>query len=366
MKQKFRVSSFGFRVVAIAWLLAARTAGGATWPEPTPGDFTIKNFKFQKGETLPEVKIHYVTLGKPARDARGRVRNAVLVLHGTGGSHRQFLSANFAGELFGAGQLLDAATHYIVIPDNVGHGQSSKPSDGLHAKFPRYTYADMIEIQRRLLVDGLGVDHLFLVLGTSMGGMHAWLWGERFPGFMDGLVPLASAPMPIAGRNRMWRKMVIDAIRNDPEWKGGEYTKPPRGMIEAIHWLLVASPGPFQLQKTLPNRDAADAYVEEQTRQRLTTTDANDLLYAAEASREYDPSPDLEKISAPLLAINFSDDFINPPELGVFEKLVARVPHGKAVLIRAGEEARGHSTHTWPATYRKELAAFLAEIARPN
>ena len=179
MKTTFRVSSFGFRVVAIAWLLAARTAGGATWPEPTPGNFTIKNFKFQTGETLPEVKIHYVTLGKPARDERGRVTNAVLVLHGTGGSHKQFLAANFAGELFGAGQLLDAATHYIVIPDNIGHGQSSKPSDGLHAKFPRYTYADMIEIQHRLLVDGLEVDHLFLVLGTSMGGMHAWLWGER-------------------------------------------------------------------------------------------------------------------------------------------------------------------------------------------
>jgi homoserine O-acetyltransferase len=335
-----------------------------SWPEPAPGDFVIKGFRFGTGETLAEVKIHYVTLGRPARDAKGRVTNAVLILHGTGGSHKQFLSANFAGELFGPGQLLDAATHYIVIPDGVGHGQSTKPSDGLHAKFPRYTYADMIEIQHRLLVDGLSVDHVSLVMGTSMGGMHTWQWGERYPGFMDGLVPLASMPMAIAGRNRMWRKMVIDAIRNDPEWMGGDYTKPPRGMIEAIHWLLIASPGPLQLQKTLPSRDAADKYVDEQTRQRLTTTDANDLLYAVEASREYDPSPDLETITAPLLAINFSDDFINPPELTAFEKLVARVPHGKAVLIQAGEDARGHSTHTWPATYRRELAAFLAEIHR--
>jgi homoserine O-acetyltransferase len=199
-----------------------------------------------------------------------------------------------------------------------------------------------------------------------MGGMHTWLWGERYPAFMDGLVPLASAPMRIAGRNRMWRKMVIDAIRNDPEWMGGDYAKPPRGMIEAIHWLLIASPGPLQLQKALPNRDAADRYVEEQTRQRLTTTDANDLLYAVEASREYDPSPDLEKIGAPLLAINFSDDFINPPELGVFDKLVARVPRGKAVLVHAGEDARGHSTHTWPATYHQHLASFLAELDRPR
>ena len=183
---------------------------------------------------------------------------------------------------------------------------------------------------------------------------------------MDGLAPLASAPMAVAGRNRMWRKMDIDAIRNDPEWMGGDYAKPPRGLIEAIHWLLIASPGPLQLQKALPNREAADKYVEEQTRQRLAVTDANDLLYAVEASREYDPSQDLEKITAPLLAINFSDDFINPPELGAFEKLVRRVPRGRAVLIQAGEDARGHSTHTWPATYRRHLAAFLSEIRRPS
>ena len=361
MRKKFRVWSLGFRVVAVAWVLAARAASGAEYSQPTPGDFVIKNFRFTTGETLPEVKIHYVALGKPARDPKGRVTNAVLILHGTGGSHKQFLSANFAGELFGAGQLLDIATHYIVLPDGIGHGGSTKPSDGLHARFPRYTYDDMVEAQHRLLTDGLRVHHLLLVLGTSMGGMHAWLWAERWPAFADGFVPLASMPMAIAGRNRMWRKIVIDAIRNDPEWMGGEYTKPPRGMFEVIHWLLIASPGPLQLQKSLPTRDAADGYVEEQTRQRLAATDANDLLYAVEASREYDPSPDLAKITAPVLAINFSDDFVNPPELGVFEKLVRRVPRGRAVLIQAGEDARGHSTHTWPATYRSHLAAFLAE-----
>jgi homoserine O-acetyltransferase/O-succinyltransferase len=196
--------------------------------------------------------------------------------------------------------------------------------------------------------------------------MHAWMWAERWPGFADGVVPLSSMPMAIAGRNRMWRKMVIDAIRNDPEWVGGEYTKQPRGLIEAIHWLLIASPGPFQLQKNLPTREAADTYVEDQTRQRLLTTDANDLLYAMEASRDYYPSSDLEKITAPLLAINFVDDFVNPPELGVFEALLRRVPRGRAVLIHAGDDARGHSTHTWPATYRQHLAAFLAEIKRPS
>jgi homoserine O-acetyltransferase len=351
-------------VAVVAAFALACSALGATWPEPVAGDFVIKDFRFGTGETLAEVKIHYVTIGKPARDAKGHVTNAVLILHGTGGSHRQFLSANFAGELFAPGQLLDAATHYIVIADGIGHGQSTKPSDGLHAKFPRYTYADMLEAQHRLLLDGLGVDHLLLLLGTSMGGMHAWMWAERWPAFADGFVPLASMPMAIAGRNRMWRKMVIDAIRNDPEWMGGDYTKPPRGMVEAIHWLLIAPPGPLQLQKNLPARDAADKYVEDQTRQRLTTTDANDLLYAVEASRDYDPSADLERITAPLLAINFSDDFVNPPELGAFEKLVRRVPRGRAVLIHAGDDARGHGSHTWPATYRQHLAAFLAEIAR--
>jgi homoserine O-acetyltransferase len=345
--------------------MAAATMPAATWPEPTAGDFVIKDFRFVSGETLPQVRIHYVTIGRPSWDAKGHVTNAVLILHGTGGSHRQFLSQNFAGELFGPGQLLDAATHFIVIPDGIGHGQSTKPSDGLHAKFPRYTYADMIEAQHRLLVEGLGADHALLVMGTSMGGMHTWMWAERWPSFADGYVPLACLPTTIAGRNRMWRKMVMDAIRNDPEWMGGEYTRQPRGLIEAIHWLLVASPGPLLLQKNLPTRDAADRYVEEQVRQRLTTTDANDLLYAVEASREYDPSPDLEKISAPLFAINFADDFINPPELGLFEKLVARVPRGRAVLIRAGDDARGHGTHTWPATYREPLAAFLSEIRKP-
>lgn len=350
----------------VAALGLACPAFGATWPEPVAGDFVIKDFRFGTGETLPALSIHYVAIGKPARDAKGRVRNAVFILHGTGGSHRQFLSANFAGELFGPGQLLDAATHYIVIADGIGHGQSTKPSNGLHAKFPRYTYADMLEAEHRLLTDGLGVDHLRLLLGTSMGGMHAWMWAERWPGFADGVVPLSSMPMAIAGRNRMWRKMVIDAIRNDQEWLGGEYTKPPRGLIEAIHWLLIASPGPFQLQKNLPTRDAADKYVEDQVRLRLASTDANDLLYAVEASRDYDPSFDLERITAPLLAINFMDDFINPPELGVFEKLVHRVPRGRAVLIHAGNDARGHSTHTWPATYRQHLAAFLAEIELPR
>ena len=347
-------------LLAAVFLAAGDAAAQA--PAPTPGDFAIRNLRFAAGESLPEARIHYVTLGRPSKDAKGHVSNAVLILHGTGGSHKQFLTPNFAGELFGPGQLLDAATHYIVIPDCIGHGLSTKPSDGLHGKFPRYTYADAVDIQHRLLTEGLGVDHLLLVMGTSMGGMHAWLWGERFPAFMDGLVPLASLPAPIAGRNRMWRKMAIDAIRTDPEWAGGDYARQPRGLLEAIHLLMLVGPGPIQLQKTAPTRDVADRYVEEQAAQRFAATDANDLLYALEASRDYDPSADLEKIAAPLLAINFSDDFINPPELGILEKAVRRISKGRAIVVPAGEETRGHGTHSWPAVYRRDLAAFLDAI----
>lgn len=331
----------------------------------TEGDFVIHDFRFASGETLPELRIHYRTLGQPRRDAQGVVRNAVLVLHGTTGSGRNFVGESFAGRLFGKGQLLDAATHYIVLPDGIGHGGSSKPSDGLHARFPRYGYDDMVEAQYRLLTEGLKVDHLRLVMGTSMGGMHTWVWGERHPGFMDGLVPLASVPTAIAGRNRVMRKMAIDAIRGDPEWKGGEYAAPPRqGLRAAVEVLLFMGSSPLYWHTLAPTRDAADAWLEQQMDTRLESMDANDTLYAFEASRDYDPSPGLEKIQAPLLAINSADDVVNPPELGLMEKLMPRVKKGRYVLIPTSPDTRGHGTHSLPAVWGDHLRAFLESLPR--
>jgi len=292
------------------------------------------------------------------------VRNAVLVLHGTTGSGKQFLSENFAGVLFAPGGLLDAATHFLVLPDGIGHGRSSKPSDGMHARFPSYTYDDMIAAQYRLLTEGLGVNHLELVIGTSMGGMHAWMWGERYPAFMDGLVPLASVPAQIAGRNRMLRKMIIDDIRQDPGWNGGDYSEQPRGLRAAVQVLLFMVSSPLQWQKAAPTRDAADRYLEEQMHSRIDGVDANDFLYAFDASRDYDPSPDLGKIEAPLVAINSADDQINPPELGLMEKLVPRVRRGRYILIPTSDATHGHGTHSYPAVWKGYLEDLLRQIER--
>jgi homoserine O-acetyltransferase/O-succinyltransferase len=348
---------------AIAVLaLSAFTLLAADYPPPAERDFVVRDFHFASGEVLPEVRIHYATLGAPRRDAKGVVRNAVLVLHGTGGSLHQFLSDRYAGVLFAPGGLLDASRYFIVIPDNIGHGKSSKPSDGLHAHFPHYDYSDMIELQHRLLVDGLGVNHLFLVTGTSMGGMHTWMWGEQWPDMMDALVPLASLPTQIAGRNRVWRKMMIDDIRSDPEWNGGEYKQQPRGLTAALHLLLLVGSAPLQWQKTMPARDAADKWLEEQVAARRKTTDANDLLYQIESSRNYDPSPQLERIAAPLLAINSADDFINPPELALMESLIKRVRAGRYVLLPITDATRGHGTHTLPAVWGSYLEQFLAPL----
>ena len=335
----------------------------AAWPAAAEHDFVVRDFHFASGEVLPEVRIHYVTIGTPARDEKGVVRNAVLILHGTGGSSQQFLNDHFAGVLFAAGGLLDASRYFIVIPDNIGHGHSSKPSDGMHARFPHYDYDDMVDLQHRLLVDGLGVDHLFLIVGTSMGGMQTWMWGERYPGMMDALVPLASAPTEIAGRNRIWRKMMIDDIRTDPEWLGGEYKQQPRGLVAAVQILLIAGSAPLQWQKAAPTRDSADRWLENQMKSRLSTSDANDLLYALESSRNYNPSSQLERITAPLLAINSADDFINPPELAIVEALMKRVAHGRFVLLPTTPETHGHGTHTWPAVWQQDLRDFLAAIS---
>ncbi len=348
---------------AMATLLALfiLPAAGQDTPAPAQGDFIIRNFKFESGEVLPELKLHYRTLGTPRRDASGTVRNAVLILHGTGGSGAGFLSDQFAGSLFKTGQLLDATTHFIILPDGIGHGQSSKPSNGLRARFPRYGYTDMVTAQYRLLTEGLGINHLRLVMGTSMGGMHTWLWGEKYPDFMDALMPLASLPVQIAGRNRMMRRMVIDSIRNDPEWNNGEYKTQPRGLVSAIYTLLFMTSSPLQWQKQSPTRDAADQFFDNLVRNQLSRTDANDMLYAFDASRDYDPAPALERIKAVLLAINSADDQVNPPELGILEREIKRVKRGRYILIPVSDQTRGHGTHSLPALWKQHLAELLKE-----
>jgi homoserine O-acetyltransferase len=334
----------------------------ASHPGPVEGDFVVKGFRFATGETLPELRLHYRTIGTPVRDAGRVVRNAVLILHGTGGTGAQFLAENFAGELFGPGQLLDASRHFIVLPDGIGHGRSSKPSDGLRMRFPRYTYEDMVVAQHRLLTEGLGVDRLKLVMGTSMGGMHTWMWGQMYPGFMDALMPLASVPAQIAGRNRMIRRMLMDSIRDDPAWNGGDYAEQPRrGLTGALHMLLIMTSAPLQWQKAAPTRDAADQFLAQQIARRLAGLDANDMLYQFDASRDYDPSGGLPRITAPLVAINSADDQVNPPELGLMEALIPRVARGRAVLIPVSDQTRGHSSHSWPVLWKSHLAALLAE-----
>ena len=331
---------------------------------PTEGDYVAKNFVFRSGETLPELRLHYTTLGKPVRNEQGRVTNAVLILHGTGGSGRGFLQPIYAGELLGPGQLLDANKYYIILPDGIGHGKSSKPSDGLHAHFPHYDYDDMVAAQYLLLTKGLGVNHLRLVTGTSMGCMHSFVWGETYPNFMDALMPLACLPVQIAGRNRLWREMAMDAIKKDPEWNGGDYTAEPQQALRSwINLLLIAGSAPLQMQKTLPTRDAADRYLEKAYETRVKDLDANDVLYQLDASRNYDPSGGLEKIGAPVMWINSADDFINPPELDIAEKEVKRMKHATFVLLPVSEQTYGHGTHTHAAVWKQYLAKLLKESA---
>jgi len=336
-----------------------------TAPATTEGDFIVHNFKFHSGESLPDVRLHYTTLGKPVRDAQGRTTNAVLILHGTGGSGHQFLAPYFAGELFGPGQPLDATRYFMVLPDGIGHGQSSKPSDGFHAHFPQYDYDDMVALHYKLLNDGLGVNHLRLIFGTSMGCMHSFVWGETYPDFMDALMPMACLPVQIAGRNRLWRKMVMDGIRNDPEWKGGDYTtEPPQGLRIALDFLIIAGSAPLPMQKSVPTRDDADKYLDKYFHDRIGGLDANDFVYQVNASRNYDPSPQLEKIKAPVMWINSGDDFINPPELGIAEREVKRLKNGRFILIPASEQTFGHGTHTHAGLWKEYLMELLGESAR--
>ena len=351
------------RILAVlaVCVLSNNIATAADYPAPTEGDYVIPNFKFTSGETLPELRMHYRTLGKIEKDASGKVTNAVLIMHGTTGSGAQFIRPEFAGELFGKDQPLDATKFFVVLPDGIGHGKSSKPSDGLDAKFPRYGYVDMVEAQYRLLTDGLGVNHARLVMGTSMGGMHTWLWGEAHPDFMDALMPLASLPTQISGRNRGWRRMVIDAIRNDPAWNGGEYKTQPPSLRTAAEMLWFMSSNPVLRQKESSTLAKTDENLDKFVDQIVKADDANDVLYALEASHDYDPGPDLEKIRAPLLAINSADDLINPPELGILEREIKRVPRGRAIVIPLSDQTRGHGSHTVAALWKDQLIKLLNE-----
>jgi homoserine O-acetyltransferase len=346
----------------VFWTCTAAAEGELATKE---GDFVIRDFAFKDGETLGELRLHYTTLGKPVRDAQGLVTNAVLILHGTGGDGHQFLRPQFSGVLFGPGALLDATKYFIILPDGIGHGKSSKPSDGLRAKFPHYDYDDMVAAQYALLTKGLNVNHLRLVMGTSMGCMHSFVWGEAYPEFMDALMPLACLPVQIAGRNRIWRKMTMDAIKADPAWNGGEYqSEPLAGLRAAADLLVIAGSAPLPMQKNLPTRDAADAYESETIAKDLATLDANDFLYQVDASRNYDPSPKLGTIKAQVMWVNSADDFINPPVLGIAENTVRDIPHARFVLIPISEQTHGHGTHTWAAVWKDYLEELLKKTER--
>jgi len=342
-------------------LFAGTAAAESAWPNQREGDFILKDFRFASGETLGELRLHYTTIGTARRNASGDIVNAVLLLHGTSGTGKTWLTPTLADELFGAGQPLDATAYFIVLPDGIGRGGSSKPSDGLRAKFPHYRYGDMIAATYRLITERLGIGHLRLVLGTSMGGMHSWLWGEMYPDFMDGLVPIASQPIAISGRNWLYRRIGIEAIRNDPDWNGGNYEKNPSHYVYAapVSSLMVESP--IHFQQAAPTREAADALYRKMVEQ-AAKGDANNQLYAIEAVMDYDPSKDIDKIRAKVLAINFADDEVNPPELGVAEPVVQRIRGARFVLVPASDKTHGHYTYMQASFWKAHLAEFLKEL----
>jgi homoserine O-acetyltransferase/O-succinyltransferase len=361
---RLRTAALGAAAAGVAAWLACTPAPAADYPKPTEGDYSIRDFRFVTGETLPELRIHYRTLGTPQRDAKGVVRNAVLILHGTTGRGGNFLRPEFAGELFGAGQPLDAARYYIVLPDDIGHGASSKPSDGLKGRFPHYGYHDMVRAEYLLLTEGLKVNHARLVMGTSMGGMHTWMWGEEHPEFMDALMPLASLPTQISGRNRVWRRLIVDAIRNDPAYQGGDYPSEPPSLRTAEQMLWLMSSNPALRFQEAPTRAQADAVIDAYVAKSVKADDANDVLYALDASSDYDPGPALEKIQAPLIAINTADDLINPPEQGILEREIKRVPHGRAVVMPMSEQTHGHGSHTYAVLWEQYLVELLGSPER--
>ena len=350
----------------LASSLAGLAANAQTshWPAQD-GNYVVRDFHFGSGESIPELKLHYLTLGKPHQDAAGHTDNAVLLLHGTGGDAHSLLNPVFSDVLFGHGQPLDITKFYIILPDDIGHGESSKPSDGLRMHFPQYDYDDMVASQHTMLVEGLHVDHLRLILGTSMGCMQSFVWGETYPAFSDALAPFACLPVELAGRNRMWRYMAMQMIRSDPAWKNGDYTtEPMEGLRGASDLIVIAGSAPLQMQKNYPTRASAEAYVDRAVAFLAAHTDANNFLYYVNASRNYNPEPKLGTITAPVLWINSADDFINPPELAIAQKLVTRMPHAKFILIPISDATRGHGTHTEAAVWKDYLIAFLQETEK--
>jgi homoserine O-acetyltransferase len=343
------------QLLAVLAILLAAPAFAADYPKPQEGDWVARDFKFRTGEVMPELKLHYRTIGDPKNPA-------VLMLHGTTGSGASLLTAGFAGELFGAGQPLDATRYFIVLPDGIGHGKSSKPSDGLKTKFPRYDYADMVEAHHRLLTEGLGIKHLRLVMGNSMGGMHSWLWAGMYPDFMDAAVPMASQPTPMAARNWMMRRLIIDTIKSDPDWNGGNYTSQPKSVHRAaVFYSIATSGGTLAYAKLAPTREAADKMLD----QRLAASfgaDANDYLYQWESSGDYDPTPLLPRIQAKVLLINAADDERNPPETGATEQAMKQVRNGSVYLVPASTETRGHGTTGNARFYTKPLVEFLQSL----
>ena len=330
-----------------------------TYPNQHEADFTAADFALVNGEHLAQARFHYTVLGTPHRDASGTVDNAVLLLHGTTGAGRNFLAPSLAGELFGPGQPLDAARYFIILPDAIGHGGSSKPSDGLKGRFPHYGYQDAVEGQYRLVTEGLGIGHLRLVLGTSMGGMQAWIWGEKHARFMDALMPIAAQPVPIAGRNMLWRQLIIDAIRSDPDWHGGDYVKEPSGFVHALPIFNIMVNNAAFLQQAAPTRAAATALYDGWNADYAKHADANDYLYWFASSYDYDPSGELETIEARLTAVNFADDLLNPAELGTMEAAMARIKAGRYVLIPASAETRGHQTLGLAAVWKQALVDLM-------
>jgi homoserine O-acetyltransferase len=341
----------------------AHAIPNAAMAEPIEGDYVAENFRFASGETLPELRVHFSLLGKPHRNAQGHVDNAVLILHDTGGSGHSFLTEKFAGVLFGKGQPLDVSRYFVILPDGIGHGKSSRPSDGLHAHFPRYTYQDMVQAQFLTVTDGLQVNHLRLIIGASMGCMHTWLWGEAHPEFVDALMPLACLSTPVAGRERVWNDLIADAIRSDPEWQQGEYrVEPTAALRTAAGLLLVGGSAPIQMQSALSQPEAADDFVRKYMERELPDLDANDLLYQVDASRGYDGSTALDKIRVPVLWVNAADDFVNPPELGVAEREVTRLKNARFLLLPASARTHGHGTPVWAAAWQEYLVQLLAAL----
>jgi homoserine O-acetyltransferase len=343
----------------LTWGSASADPAVTTYPNQKQGDFTVADFVLGNGEHLANARFHYITLGTPKRDAAGHITNAVLMLHGTTGAGKNFLAPSLAGVLFGPGQPLDAAKYFIILPDTLGHGDSSKPSDGLKGNFPHYGYLDQVTGEYRLVTEGLGIKHLKLVLGTSMGGMQTWLWGERYPGMMDALMPIAAQPVPLAGRNMMWRQLIIDAIRNDPDWHDGNYTTEPKQFVHALPIFQIMTNNARFLQQSAPTRAAAVALYNQWVANYAKTVDADDYLYWFESSYDYDPSSDLEKITAKLIAVNFADDLLNPPELGTMQAAMKRVKHGRYILIPASDQTRGHQTLTLAKVWKVGLAEAL-------